>query len=82
MSMCLVVTGDAIAAGLLAEPSHLDRLAAYVDQHPTHILRVYRNAIGSVTVEVSRQPGFVVIEEDADPREAARRVLARLEEQS
>ena len=68
-------------AGLLAEPSHLDRLAAWADADPMRYLRIFSHAHGgTVEVGVGRWDDLCDIDEiDHDVQEAARRVLARLE---
>ena len=70
---------DLAAAGLLAGPSHLDRLAAWVSEHRMHTLRVYRFGWDAMVVEVVPRHRTIVSEVDPDQQEAARRVLARLE---
>lgn len=64
-------------AGLLAEPSHLDRLAAWADEHDERVrLDRWPAALSKWAVAT---PLHAVNELDEDVQVAARRVLARLE---
>lgn len=78
----IAIAVDALAAaGLLAAPSHLDRLAAWAAAEPMErSFTVDATGTGAfiATVGLWSQEGRVV-EIDTDPQEAARRVLARLE---
>lgn len=62
----------------MREPSALDRLAAWADEHCQHTLSVYRFSPTAMCVEVITGPLTVVQELDADVQVAAERVLARL----
>ena len=68
-------------AGLLAGPSHLDRLAAWADEHniSVDIVRAaFTTSSGTLTPWAASAEGAGT-EFDEDVQEAARRVLARLE---
>ncbi len=74
------VVAELAAAGLLAAPSHLDRLAAWAAADPNRYFRVVMNVANRVQVGAGRWDDLCDIDEiDLDVQEAAPRVLARLE---